>query len=375
MVNVTDKNSNHELMRIISMFFIVLGHVLLFGGFLEQPNTSTGIIYNFIEFILIVHVNSYVLACGYYQSKSTFKQSRLWKIINSAWFYRILILIIFSLLGIISVGKVQILKDIAPISVDNYWFIKTYILLYCISPFLNKLINNIQKSTYDKLLLTGFLIFCIVSAISGGEFFHNSGYTLYSFIYLYFVGAYLKEYPLDKNYFFKIFTKELFQIIMVSLFFLCVLTNFGLYYFSQQIYSINSVLDIISNYIKTASLAYSNPIIVIQSIIYFSLFSTLTIKSKHINKIAGLMLGVYFIHENNYMRAHLYNWLGLVDCSKESLLNMGYMFLMTIAIFVGCSIIELIRQKIFKFIYDRKFATNIRKKYYAWLSKIHLIKV
>lgn len=56
-----ERNSNHELMRILSMFFIVLGHVFLFGRLLDTPNKSMSIIYYFFEFILIVHVNSYVL--------------------------------------------------------------------------------------------------------------------------------------------------------------------------------------------------------------------------------------------------------------------------------------------------------------------------
>ena len=48
------RNSNHEIMRILSMLFIVLGHVLLFGGLLETTNPNVSIIYNFIEFILII---------------------------------------------------------------------------------------------------------------------------------------------------------------------------------------------------------------------------------------------------------------------------------------------------------------------------------
>ena len=80
------------------MFFIVLGHVFLFGKLLDTPNKSMSIIYYFFEFILIVHVNSYVLVSGYYQSKSKFKQKQLLKIINASWFYRVVILLLFSIL-------------------------------------------------------------------------------------------------------------------------------------------------------------------------------------------------------------------------------------------------------------------------------------
>lgn len=366
------RNSNHELMRILSMFFIVLGHVFLFGGLLDTTNRNVSIIYNFLEFILIVHVNSYVLVSGYYQSKSTFKQSKLWKIINSAWFYRVVIMLSFSLIGIISIDKVQIVKDLIPIGIDNYWFIKTYIILYCLSPFLNKLINNLDKKTFQKMLLCGFFIFCIVPNITGGEFFANTGYTLYSFIYLYLVGAYLRIYPLDKSYFFRIFSKKLFRLIMLIIFFGCALLNNILYYYGTQLSGINSLFDLFSSYITNSSLAYSNPIVVIQSIAYFSFFTTLDFKSKFINYCSTLMLGVYFIHENNYVRDNLYQWLGIVNGPKESLSFIPYVFLIAIAIFIVCAIIEAVRQKVFSYIYKRKFATKIREKYYNYLKQIHL---
>lgn len=41
-----ERNSNHELMRILSMFFIVLGHVFLFGRLLDTPNKSMSIIFS-----------------------------------------------------------------------------------------------------------------------------------------------------------------------------------------------------------------------------------------------------------------------------------------------------------------------------------------
>ena len=366
------RNSNHELMRILSMFFIVLWHVIIAGGLATTSNPNTRMLYTLIQFIIIVHVNSYVLVSGYYQSKSTFKQSKLWKIINSAWFYRVVIMISFYIFGFITIDKVQILRDLLPVGVDNYWFLKVYILLYCISPFINKFIQSLDKRTYQKMLLCGFIIVCIIPNLTGGEFFASTGYTLYNFVYLYFVGAYLRIYPLDKSYFFKIFSKKLFRIIMITIFFGCAFLNNIMFYFGEQLSGLNGLFDLISSYIKIASLEYSNPIVIIQSIAYFSFFTTLDIKSKVINYISALMLGVYFIHENNYMIANLYKWLGIVGGPVNSLSFVPYVLIITIVIFVGCAIIELIRQKIFAFIYKRKFATNIRKKYYNYLNQIHL---
>lgn len=368
------RNSNHEIMRILSMFFIVLGHVLLFGGLLETTNPNVSIIYNFIEFILIIHVNSYVLVSGYYQSKSSFKQSKLWKIINASWFYRVVIMILFSALGIISISKGQVIKDLLPVTLDNYWFIKAYILLYCLSPFLNKLINNISKTEYQKMLIVGFIVVSIIPNVTAGEFFENSGYTLYNFLYLYLLGAYLRIYPLDKSYIFKIFSKKMFQLIMIIIFFSCAMLNNIIFYYGKQIYGINSILNAISDNIKIASLAYSSPIIIIQSVAYFSFFTTLNFKSKFINRCSALMLGVYFIHENNYVRANIYKWLGITTGPINSFKFIPYVFLIAITIFVSCAIIEFIRQSIFSFISKKKISVKIRRKYYELIKKIYIVR-
>lgn len=367
------RNSNHEIMRILSMFFIVLWHVILYGGVSATTNENVKVLCRLIQFIIVVHVNSFVLVSGYYQSKSNFKQSKLWTIINSSWFYRVVIMAIFLITGIEEIGNVQIIKDLLPVTVDNYWFIKMYLLLYCLSPFLNKLIDNLDKSNFQKLLLVNFIILAIIPNITNGEFIFNNGYTLYNFIFLYLLGAYLRIYPLEKSYFFKIFSTNLFRIIMIIIFISCILINNAIFYQGKQLSGINGLFDIFSNTIELNILNYSNPIIIIQSIAYFAFFTTLTIKSKAINKISGLMLGVYFIHENDHLRSQLYNWIDIFNISKDSILILVQVIVTAIIIFVGCSIIEFARQKLFHLISKNKLSQKIRNNYYNWIKTIHIV--
>ena len=39
-------------------------------------------------------------------------------------------------------------KDIFPIMMKDYWYVKLYILLYCLSPFINKMIDSFNKYEY-----------------------------------------------------------------------------------------------------------------------------------------------------------------------------------------------------------------------------------
>ncbi len=357
-----ERSSNLELMRIISMFFIVLGHVFLFGKLLEVENKHLLLIYYFFEFILIVHVNSYVLVTGYFQSNSTFKGKKIWNIISSSWFYRVVIMLVFILFGITTINKGQIIKDLLPITIDNYWFIKVYIILYLFSPFINKLIHNLKKDEFKNLILIGFIIFCITPYITNSMFFENSGYTLYNFIYLYFLGAYLKKYPLEKNKHFKKMDKKKYRNIMLIIFFTCVTLNFILFCIAKYILPTdNSITNYLRQIILNSSIAYSNPVIIIQTVAYFQLFLTFKFSSKIVNKISSLTLGVYFIHENNYIRDKLYKWLGIIDGNHNSFKFIVYVFFIAIAIFIICSFIEYIRQILFKYISNTKIVKITKK--------------
>ncbi len=370
MSSAKTKNSNHELMRIISMFFIVLWHVIINITLRGVNNSFTLLFYNLMLFLICIHVNSYVLLTGYYQSKTTFKQSNLWRIINSSWFYRVVIVCIFLLFSWTSISKTQLLKELAPIGIDNYWFLKNYLILYCLSPFLNRFIKSLDKKAYRILLLVCFIIFSIIPASTGGEFFSNDGYSLYNFIYLYFIGAYLRIYPPEKDFLFKKFKIKKFIKIMVFIFFTCALANTLIYYIGIKIGALNGPLSLISEYIKYSALNYSNPLIIIQSIAYFSIFTAITFRSKVINKISVLMLGIYFIHENNYIRENLYQVIGMGSINRSNLSFIPYAILVAVLIFIVCGIIEFIRQKIFLFIYNRNISKKIRDKYYKTIHKI-----
>ena len=83
MNNVKERNSSYELMRIVSMFLIVLYHIIMHGKVLENcQNEGLKIIFEFIEFVTLVHVNSFILVTGYFQAESNFKQSKIWSLLH-----------------------------------------------------------------------------------------------------------------------------------------------------------------------------------------------------------------------------------------------------------------------------------------------------
>lgn len=369
-----ERNSSYELMRIVSMFLIVLYHIILHGKVLENcQNEGLKIIFEFIEFVTLVHVNSFILVTGYYQVESNFKQSKIWSLLNANWFYRVLIVILLLTFNIVSIDKVSLIKETFPINLNEYWFFKNYLLLYCLTPFINKGIEKLNKSTYQKMIIVSFIIFSIVPSVTGGSYFDNSGFTLYQFVFLYMVGAYLKKYPLSKSYIFKVMSKNMYKLILIFILFTCVFSNYILYKYSMSVSSMNTVLGEISSYVSRASTLYNNPFVIIQSICFFEYFGTFTIKNRYINKLASLVFGIYLIHDNNFSRGLIYTYLKINNGPIYSYKFIFYVFFIAVLIYAICAVIEYIRQKLFKKIYNFKLSKMIREKYYEFIKNVKFI--
>ena len=96
------RKSNFELMRIISMVMIIYYHIILHGNILlNSKNIYFTFTNEIIEFLIIVHVNLFMLLTGYFQVDSKFKLSKVFSLLAQTIFYAIIIMIILSCLGLV----------------------------------------------------------------------------------------------------------------------------------------------------------------------------------------------------------------------------------------------------------------------------------
>lgn len=364
------RESNIELMRIISMFMIVMWHLLGYSdGSLAHATPSLKILLTLIQFLLIVHVNSFILATGYFQCDTKFKLKKAIYLILLVWFYKVVSFLVMWHFFHLELSTLDILKNISPINYQDYWFLSIYILLYFISPILNKIILTVNKREFLSSIIILFFIVSILASFTGDIAFDNhSGYSLANFILLYFIGAFLKHHPLDKKN--KILSKNLKQLIYISSFILIAIFNLFSYYFSNSIKGLNPITDYISYLILKSIYSYGNPFIILQSIIYFKFFTTLSIKSKVINFIAGTTLGVYLIHTNKLLRSYLYQYFGYTHHMTNSINTLVFLLLGSALLFILCSILDVIRQLIFRFISNRKLFKKLEEKVLLYIRSL-----
>lgn len=366
-----NRDSNFELMRIISMLMIVFWHFIRNGPIFAYSSESTKIIMIFIECIMVVHVNSFVLLSGYYMCKKEFKLSKLFEIINSMWFYKALIPIVLLFFHLTEFNIVNLLKNISPIPYNEYWFMTVYTMLYVISPVLNIIIKNTTQQEHKRTIYILLIILSILPTITNQEFYNTQyGYSLGNFILLYLIGAYLQKYPFEKSEFGKNISKNKSQIIYIVLFFLLAFITGSIELSTDKYRGLGKIMEYLGNTIKGPFTAYNHPLIILQSMVYFLFFRTLSFHSKVINKIASTTLGVYFIHDNPLLIGVIFKWFDLYATRVYYPVSLLKFALFTIIVFTCCMIIEFMRQYLFSFIKNRKISIKIGDKIKKYIDEI-----
>lgn len=349
-----ERNSNFELMRIISMIFIILWHILIHGHvFNNCTNPTLKILFAIILFAIAIHVNSFIILTGYYQSNSKFKFRKLLSILFQVIFYSLLILFIgIKMNWIQNYTIVNIITNILPEAVNNYWFISLYLIIYTFSDYLNMFINNFNKKQLENFILLLFLVISISPFLTGYRIINSEFAKIGVFILLYIVGGYSRKFPLKENKIFKNISLTNYRLLLISIFIFCFMSNYFTYRFGLDIKGTGNILNnIASRILSAAPTKYSNPFIIIQTIAYFELFNTFSFKNRIINYISSCTFAVYLIHDHAVIRKNIYSFLKL----DHEFGNYSYVIeiLKCIAIiFVIGILVESIR-KLFIFIYHK----------------------
>lgn len=349
------RNIGLDILRIIAMFMVVFLHVLGKGKFISNANNEEYYrVMLLLETICIVAVNCYVLITGYFQVKSKFKVKKVIKIWIKVVFYSIVIYGILLLFGQVKISIKDCIKSFLPILTNEYWFVNCYILLYILSPFINKLIESLNKKEFQKLLIILLIVFCAFTSIlpSSFTFDKTGGYGIIWFIVLYLVGAYIRLY-VNFNYENR---KNLIGFFLISAF------NYLLILIMEYICGKFQVMNMSAKLLK-----YNFITVFLASVFLFSYFKNMEAKnSKIINivsKIASLTFGVYIIHEQVVLRGILYLDILNLDRVWNNALQFIIVPATAIVIFLICMLIERITQNTIQ-----KWIYNILEKIYLRLK-------
>lgn len=329
-----ERNIQIEIVRILAMFMIVLGHAVLYGHAAEKihNNVYGGVLTTAIETFATPGTDIFVLISGYFLVKSKINVKRIIVLWLQILFYSVSIYLLMLTLGITKFSYMELIKACFPIAFNQYWFMRVYFYLILCVPFLNKLINSLEKKEHKRLILLGIVLMVIPASIPGIALFNNdAGNGILWFIMLYLTGAYLQIYP--PRFSAKSYTLMAFVFFMIAFF-----SRIGISWLSTLL----GFSGMGENRLCTFD---SFPIYAeAYCIVCAGIKMNLKIRHNSLGEKAILFLsestaGVYMIHEHPLIRSTMWKWM---DLENHMIL---YTLLMVVLIFVICATIDQLTWK------------------------------
>lgn len=328
-----------ELLRIVSISMIVIFHCAYKSGFSFEPGFSVNkLVVKSFWMLGELGVNLFMLTSGYFMVSGRFKWRKLIRLLAEAQFYYWLTIFISCRVGAGTppTGR-SLFLAFFPVTLNRWWFLTVYMLIYVLSPYLNVLARAMDEKTYRSFLLTALTLYCAIPT-SFGFFFNTTESMLYynRFIWLtivYFLGAYIHTRRERSEHFERRYAVWL--IISSS---------------AAMVVSILAI-DRFSGFFEavgTTEPAYFWPPNTIPmlglSIGIFSLFLRMKVPySPIINTVASTTLGVYLLHDGILFP---WIWRTVFQCAayQESPLLTARILASCAAILVVGVAVDLLRQ-------------------------------
>ncbi len=333
------RNTNIELLRVISMIMIVTLHYMNQGGILDTLTfgDSNYAITWLVESFCYVSVNCYILISGYFLCESTFRLRKVIDIVLEVVFYSVGIYLLFCAIGVESFSVVSLITGyLFPIIHGEYWFATVYVVLYLFSPFLNKWLAALDKKEHQKLILLMCLVFSVIPSVfffAGENLGVAGGYSLIWFVFIYIVAAYIRKYGL-----------KIKNIYLITTFVLSGFVTFAAKFCQEAILG-TELWDLYR---------YSSITVLLASVSLFMLFIQMKPKNHRIWAFFGsTTFGVFLIHTQYIMRDKIL-WKEIIRPLDYCYSNTGtfllHMVISVLLIYLSCSMIDYLRILLFNFV-------------------------
>lgn len=287
------RNSNIELLRIVSMLMVVVLHFNNNGantGIVNMPEVLTErLTWGFlVESLCLVAVNCFVLISGYFAIK--LKVRSLLKFYLQCFIIGLFsYLFYFGLSGGFSTWQSAeglftmkiLIERLLAFTHNGWWFVVSYVGLMLLSPLLNSAVDNMTR----KRFLHSLILFSIVILYLGWYQkveVTNYGNSLISFIWIYLLGRYIGKHV-------QIESIRKYRWLWLAGYLISALALFGMimlrYHFSIEMHY---------------PLDYNNPFVVVAAMMLLFFFLSFSFRSKVINGIASSVFAAYLIQESCY---------------------------------------------------------------------------
>ncbi len=329
------RNSGIDFLRNLSMFMVVLLHVLGVGGLL-QASAGEPVKYEVLKFLQIgavCAVNCYGLISGYVGYGSKFRIASIVTLWLQVFLYSAGFGVLFYVLKPGEVALKEVLRLCLPVLTQRYWYFTAYTALFFTMPLLNAAMEKISRRQFE--ISFGILLFlltvCQQTLIVDNTFGTNSGYSYIWLIVLYCMGVYLKKYGIR--------IKK--PVVGVAVYLGCCLACWA-----AQFLLTKMQMDA-PNRLE----GYNSPFVVLMGVVLVLLFANLRLPQwlgKTVTFLAPASFGVYLIHVHPLVMWNILEDAFLHLAEKPVWLLVPIVFAVTAGIYAICSAIDLLRHWLFR---------------------------
>lgn len=324
------RDSRFEVLRIISMFMILLFHYQYFS----QPWRLGG--HHSLTFFFLpsgylelgkLGVYLFVMITGYFVGNSQWtlqngvhKAGQVWL---EAFFYAILIFLVTYLFGKDRNSGFELFTAITPFVHGLYWFVDAYIVLMLLVHYLNIVLIHIDRKDFKWFIIIVSIFASLLSPINSTIFTNEIQFGF--IIPAYLIGAYFRKYQVVlRKPLLKAFVSFLIAMIGASVLYFIGHTSYVNFFFF-------GIFQLVS-----------------ASYIFNFVMQCKPFSCKIVNIVAKTVFASYLITDNEIVRKLIW---GLTVFHKHSLSMIqldGIAVAIVIMIMAFSTIIDLAREKLFK---------------------------
>ena len=348
LLNENARNYGVDFLRIISMIFVVMLHVLKRGGILGSlPVLSVKYeIAWFMEIACYCAINCYALISGYVGVNSKFKYTN----IVNLWLQVIFYSVGFALIAMPILPQKVLLSNVIegfmPVSNNSYWYFTAYFCIFFFMPIFNKLLSILNKKQMVATGITIVLLFSVLPTFAKTDIFClNSGYSAIWLALLYILGGIIRKTDI---------LCKIKPLASFGIYLLCVLITW-----TEKL-----VIDCIG-WGRVHGLQYISPTILFSAIMLLNAFSQLKIKkipAKIISLLAPHTFGVYLAHVQRQVWSFLMvdAFVGITQCNV--FLMVLLIFIAVLGIYLIATAIDAVRALLFRLLHIKRLLGFIESK-------------
>lgn len=274
----------------------------------------------------------FILITGYFMINRRMNYKKILSLLGALFFYSWIIALILYGAHLIPFSHKNLIKSLIPIWVGANWFVSCYIIFSLFIPFFNYFLNRISRQSYVTFLVIFYSIFLFLPAFKFQSFMGGGGIPFFMLVYA--IGGYIRlygnEYTRRGSYFYLrkagVCIACIIFVVAVSIIAGGVLHKFNLMEGS------NGRITFLQ--------------VPLAAFLFMSFLTMKPFYSNAVNRIAGAMLGVYLIHDNDLMRPFIWHQLFPNIDFIYSNWYVAFYAAKVLCVLVVCIGIELFRKKL-----------------------------